>query len=118
MSIGKTLAKKYLKKDLSRSEKLLEKIKYFNLEPILGNFQKSLKIISEDKDFYELCIINSSEKLSDNEIESIRLKYNIATDAESKNYIDENILGGVVVYYQGKKWDESTRGIFNRFNEK
>jgi F0F1-type ATP synthase delta subunit len=108
MSIGKSLAEKYADKNISEIEVVLNKI---------GNFQSSLKKISKEKAFYDVCHVFSSENLSQDKINEIKRKYNISVDVKIENHIDENILGGEVVYYQGKKWDGSMRGIFNRFNE-
>jgi F0F1-type ATP synthase delta subunit len=108
MSIGKSLAEKYLKKDFSEFESVLSKV---------GSFSKNFKKLSETKDFYNICKIYSSSKISDEEIQKLKNEYNIPSDVKTETYIDENVLGGIVVYYQGKKWDGSMRGIFNRFNE-
>lgn len=108
MSIGKSLAEKYVDKNISEIEVVLNKI---------GSFQKSLKKISNEKDFYNVCNIFSSEILSQDRINEIKNKYGISADVKTKNHQNKNILGGEIVYYQGKKWDGSMRGIFNRFNE-
>lgn len=108
MSIGKSLAEKYTNKNISDFESVLNKI---------GCFQKSLKKISKEKNFYNVCHIFSSEILSQDKINEIKNKYRISVEVKTENHQNENILGGEIVYYQGKKWDGSMRGIFNRFNE-
>jgi F0F1-type ATP synthase delta subunit len=108
MSIGKLLAEKYVDKNRSDLEGVLSKI---------GNFQKSLEKISKEKEFYNVVHIFSKESLSQERISEIKNAYKISAETKTENHIDENILGGEVVYYQGKKWDGSMRGIFNRFNE-
>lgn len=108
MSIGKSLAEKYVGKNISELEGVLNKI---------GSFQQNFKKISKEKDFYNICSIFSSDNLSQEKIDEIKTRYGISVDVKTEVHIDKNILGGVVVYYQGKKWDESMRDIFNRFNE-
>lgn len=108
MSIGKSLAEKYINKNISDLEGVLNKI---------GSFQRSLKKISKEKDFYNICHIFSSKSLTLEETLQIKEKLKISADIKTENHIDENILGGEVVYYQGKKWDGSVRGTLNRFNE-
>lgn len=117
MSIGKSLAEKYIKKNFSKSEILLKKIHDLGLESVLSVFQKNLNKISVNNDFYNICKIYSPKELNKTETAEIKSKYSIPDDVDTDIKIDENILGGVVVYYQGKKWDESVRGAFNRFNE-
>lgn len=108
MSIGKSLAEKYINKNISDLEVVLNKI---------GSFQNSLKKVSKEKSFYRTCHIFSSRSLTSEETLQIKEKLKISADVKTENHIDENILGGEIVYYQGKKWDGSVRGTFNRFNE-
>jgi F0F1-type ATP synthase delta subunit len=117
MSIGKSLAEKYVKKDFSKSEILLKKIQDLGLESVLGNFKNNLNKISKNNDFYNVCKIYSSKDLNEEQILEIKSRYGVPANADTDIKIDENILGGVVVYYQGKKWNESVRGAFDRFNE-
>ncbi|MFA7193900.1 MAG: F0F1 ATP synthase subunit delta [Candidatus Paceibacterota bacterium] len=117
MSIGRKLAEKTSGKNSLKSEMVLDSLKKYNLESILPNFGKSFKKNIQNEEFYKVCRIFSSEKLSDSEINNIKDKYKIPADVETSTHLDENILGGVVVYYQGKKWNDSVRGALNRFNE-
>lgn len=117
MSIGRSLAEKYTNKTDLKSEVLLEKLSAFGLESVLKSFKNSLNKISENKNFYNILKIYSSKKLDELEVREIKKQLNISSEVKSEVHVDENILGGVVVYYQGKKWNQSMRGIFERFNE-
>lgn len=117
MSIGRRLAEKYSKKDFSKSEVVIDRLKDYGLVSVLPYFGKSFKKISESNVFYNVCRIFSAYKLSESEIFAVKEKYKIPADVETNTYIDENVLDGTIIYYQGKKWNDSARGKLNRFNE-
>lgn len=117
MSIGRKLAEKTSGKNSLKPEMILESIKKYNLESILPNFGKSFKKNLEGEEFYKECKIFSSIEINASEITEIKEKFKIPEYVETSTHLDENILGGVVVYYQGKKWNDSVRGTLNRFNE-
>ena len=117
MSIGRRLAEKYGKKDISKSEMVIDRLKDYGLVSVLPYFGKSLKKISEDNIFYSVCRIFSANNLFEAEVNALKGKYKIPADVETNTYVDENVLDGTIIYYQGKKWNDSARGKLSRFNE-
>jgi F0F1-type ATP synthase delta subunit len=117
MSIGRRLAEKYSKKDISKSDMVVDKLKDYGLISVLPFFGKSFKKISDNDDFYNVCRIFSANTLDESQINSLKEKFEVPANVETNIYVDENVLGGTIIYYQGKKWNDSVRDKLNRFNE-
>lgn len=117
MSLSRALAEKYQKTKISDQKDFFEKFEKFGLKSILPIFVKKFKRIEDSNNFYEICNIVSSKELSKKTIQDIKEKYGIPAEAEVQVKIDESILEGEIVYYQGRKWNDSAKGKLNRFNE-
>lgn len=117
MNFSKTLAKDLSNKKIKNLDTFFDVVEKYNLSSVFPILNNKIKNISENKSFYDICNIVSSKDLSDADIKNIKQKYNIPDEVDTKIKVDKNILSSCVVYYQGKKWDDSAFGKLNRFNQ-